>query len=71
MSNEIAKLEAAIEIATKRLAELKAAKATQAEKAWPQKGTHISPSGSTVGVRMLGVADSLQTLSISPPNKPR
>ena len=38
MSNEIAKLEAAIEIATKRLAELKAAEAAQTEKAWPQKG---------------------------------
>ena len=35
MSNEIAKLEAAIEIATKRLAELKAAEAAQTEKAWP------------------------------------
>jgi hypothetical protein len=38
MSTEIEQLEAAIEIATKRLTELKAAGATHAEKAWPQVG---------------------------------
>lgn len=38
MSTEIEQLEAAIEIATKRLTELKAAEAAQAEKAWPQVG---------------------------------
>lgn len=38
MSTEIEQLEAAIEIATKRLTELKAAEAAQAEKAWPQNG---------------------------------